>query len=109
LSEIARILIADPANAAVFSVASIWEVAIKASPGRDGFRVNPREFRDRLLANDYSELAVLSEHAIALSSLPTIHNDPFDRILVAQAMAEGPTLLTADPIVAKYPKAVRRV
>jgi PIN domain nuclease of toxin-antitoxin system len=56
-----------------------------------------------------TELAVTGEHAIVVASLPPLHKDPFDRILVAQSIVEGITLLTADPVVAQYPAPVRQV
>ena len=62
-----------------------------------------------MLDDGYVELPVLGQHAVALSSLPPIHKDPFDRILIAQAMVEGITLLTADPVIAKYPGPIRKV
>jgi PIN domain nuclease of toxin-antitoxin system len=62
-----------------------------------------------LLNNLYRELAVTGEHAIALGDLPSLHKDPFDRILVAQSAVEGITLLTSDPLVAQYAGPVRRV
>ncbi len=86
-----------------FSAASIWEIVIKNGLGRDDFKVDARVLRRGLLDNDYTELAITSDHAAMVESLPLIHKDPFDRILIAQAIAEGFTLLTADSIVAKYP------
>jgi PIN domain nuclease of toxin-antitoxin system len=68
-----------------------------------------RVLRRGLLENGYRELAIQGEHAVALGGLPPIHKDPFDRILVAQAMVEGIMLLTADPMVASYPCPVRKV
>jgi len=62
-----------------------------------------------LLDNDYIELAITSEHALATDSLPPIHKDPFDRILIAQATIEGIILLTVDPLVAQYPGPIRKV
>jgi hypothetical protein len=62
-----------------------------------------------LLDNGYQELVITSEHTVSIDSLPPIHKDPFDRILVAQATVEGITLLTADALVAKYPGPVRQV
>ena len=59
--------------------------------------------------NGYSELPILSEHAVAVDSLPPLHKDPFDRILVAQATVEGIILLTVDPMVAHYAGPVQRV
>ena len=80
---------------------------IKRGVGRDDFQVDPRLLRRGLLDNGYTELAITSEHAITVDLLPPIHKDPFDRVLIAQAMVEGITLLTADPIVARYPGPVR--
>ena len=109
LSAAARRLIEDPQNELMFSSASLWEVAIKRGLGRSDFRVDPRLFRRGLLDNGYHELPVTSEHAVAIDGLPPLHKDPFDRMLVAQAMVEGIALLTADPLVAQYPGPVRRV
>jgi PIN domain nuclease of toxin-antitoxin system len=109
LSEAARTLIDSPANELFFSAASLWEIAIKKSLGREDFKVNVRVLRRGLLDNGYSELPIGSEHAVAVESLPLIHKDPFDRILVSQATIEGFTLLTADVLVAQYGGPVRMV
>jgi PIN domain nuclease of toxin-antitoxin system len=109
LSKVARTLINDPDNEVVFSVASLWEIAIKRSLDRDDFQVDPRLLRRSLLDNGYVELPITSEHALATGSLPPIHKDPFDRILIAQAIVEGITLLTVDPLVKRYPGSVRKV
>jgi PIN domain nuclease of toxin-antitoxin system len=109
LSRVARTLINDPDNEVVFSVASLWEIAIKRSLGRDDFQLDPRLLRRGLLDNGYVELPITSEHALATDSLPSIHKDPFDRILIAQAIVEGITLLTVDPLVKRYPGPVRKV
>lgn len=102
-----RALLDDPDNQPIFSAASLWEIAIKKSLGRGDFIVDARALRHGLLDNGYSELAVSGEHAVAVDALPPIHKDPFDRILVAQAIVESVTLLTADAIVAQYPGPVR--
>lgn len=104
-----RALIESPENELVFSAVSVWEVAIKHGLGRTDFQVDARLLRRGLLDNGYNELPVLSEHAVAIDSLPVIHKDPFDRLLIAQATIEGITLLTADPVVAQYPGPVRKV
>jgi len=109
LSAAARALIDDPNNVLLFSAASLWEVAIKRGLGREDFQVDARLLRRGLLDNGYQELPIASEHAVAIDSLPPIHKDPFDRLLIAQAMVEGITLLTADPLVAQYPGPVRQV
>ena len=105
----ARELIGAPENELFFSSANLWEVLIKRSLGRDDFKVDARVLRRALLDNGYGELPIGSEHVVAIDSLPMIHKDPFDRILVAQATVEGITLVTADQIVAKYPGPVRLV
>lgn len=109
LSAAARKLINDAGNDLMFSAASFWEIAIKRGLGRNDLRMDPRLLRRGLLDNDYTELQVGSDHAIAIESLPLLHRDTFDRILIAQAMVEGITLLTADPLVAQYPGPIRRV
>ena len=109
LSSAARSMLDHPENELLFSAASLWEVALKRGLGREDFHVDPRLLRRGLLDNGYRELPITSEHAVMIDSLPPIHKDPFDRILVAQSMVEGITLLTADPLVARYPGPVRRV
>jgi PIN domain nuclease of toxin-antitoxin system len=109
LSSTARALIGEPDNALTFSSVSLWEVAIKAERGRDDFRIDVSSLRRSLFDNEYAELSMTGAHAVALGSLPPIHRDPFDRMLVAQAIVEGLTLVTSDPAVAKYPGPIRLV
>lgn len=109
LSSDARTLLEDPVNELIFSAASLWEIAIKRSLGRADFQVDARVLRRGLLDNGYLELPITSEHAVFIDSLPPIHKDPFDRILVAQATVEGITLLTGDALVAQYPGPIRAV
>ena len=109
LSAKAQAMIADPANSLYFSVASLWEVAIKSALGRPDFTVDAAELRLGLVANDYDELPIESAHVLRLPTLPPLHADPFDRILLAQAMAEGQVLLTADAKVLAYGGPVRAV
>jgi PIN domain nuclease of toxin-antitoxin system len=97
----------DPESDLLFSVASLWEIVIKRGLNRPDFQVDARLLRRGLLDNGYQELPILSEHVVAVDSLPPIHKDPFDRLLVAQATVEGITLLTDDPIVAQYPGPVQ--
>jgi PIN domain nuclease of toxin-antitoxin system len=107
LSPATRTLIEAVEHALVFSAASLWEIVIKRSLGRADFVVDPRLLRRGLLDNGYTELPITSEHALAVDALPPIHRDPFDRILVAQAAAEGMVLVTADPAVLQYPGPIR--
>jgi PIN domain nuclease of toxin-antitoxin system len=109
LPEGARPLMSDPDNELFFSVASLWEIVIKCGLGRDDFQVDPRLLRRGLLDNGYHELSILSAHVVAIGTLPLLYKDPFDRLLIAQAMVEGITLLTADARVAEYPGPVRYV
>lgn len=109
LSPLAADLLQDPRNELLFSAASIWEVAIKSSLDRSDFEIDARVLRRGLLDNDYLELTVTSEHAVAIDVLPLIHKDPFDRILIAQAMVEGITLLTSDTQVMQYSGPIREV
>jgi PIN domain nuclease of toxin-antitoxin system len=109
LSSAARALIGKPDNALTFSSVSLWEVAIKAERGHDEFRIDVSSLRRSLFDNEYEELPVTGAHAAALSGLPPIHKDPFDRMLIAQAAVEGLTLLTSDRTVAKYPGPIRLV
>jgi len=107
LSAVAEI--ENASNDLLFSPASLWEVAIKRGLGRDDFTIDPRLLRRGLLDNGYQELPITSEHAVAIDGLPPIHKDPFDRILVAQAIVEGITLLTVDDVVAHYPGPIRKL
>lgn len=109
LSKTARTLIEDAGNELVFSAASLWEITIKCSLGREDFHVDPRLLRRGLLDNAYQELPITSQHAVAVDALPAIHRDPFDRLLISQASLEGMLLLTRDAIVARYPGPIQAV
>jgi len=82
--------------------ASLWEIAIKYDLRRPDFEVDSRLLRRNLLT-------VTGEHAAAVTGLPLLHRDPFDRMLVAQSIVEGIMLLTGDPLVARYPGPIQRV
>lgn len=109
LSATARRILSHSKNELFFSAASLWEISIKNSLRREYFRVEPRLLRRGLLDNGYTELSITSQHAVNIDSLPDLHKDPFDRILLAQAMTEGITLLTGDAQLARYPGPVRKV
>jgi PIN domain nuclease of toxin-antitoxin system len=102
LSQKACDLVGDPQNDLVFSAASLWEIAIKNGLGREDFKVDARQLRRGLLENDYSELEISGQHAIATTHLLPIHKDPFDRMLIAQATVEGLAMITSDAMVARY-------
>jgi PIN domain nuclease of toxin-antitoxin system len=109
LSAAARKLLNSSRNELLFSAASLWEIAIKNTLGREDFRVDPRLLRRGLLDNGYTELPITSQHAVNIDSLPPLHKDPFDSLLVEQALSEGITLVTGDAQLARYPGPVRKV
>jgi PIN domain nuclease of toxin-antitoxin system len=104
-----RNLLEDDESDVFFSAASLWELTIKRALRRDGFNVEPRLLHRALLANGFKEVAVNTQHAFVLETLPLIHKDPFDRILIAQATCEGMLLLTSDETVARYQGPIRLV
>ena len=109
LSPAARAMIEDLGNELLFSAASVWEVVIKRALGRPDVRIDPRLLRRGLVENGYIELPVTTDHALAVDMLPHCHKDPFDRLLVAQALPEGLSFVTADAQLAAYPGDVRLV
>jgi PIN domain nuclease of toxin-antitoxin system len=109
LSKVARELIENPGNELYFSAASIWEIAIKSSLGREDFKADSRLVRRGLIDNGYREIPISSEHAVGVQALPFIHKDPFDRLLISQSMSEGIWLVTADPVLSQYPGMVQSV
>ncbi len=104
-----RRLLEDPANDVYYSAASLWEIAIKAALRKSDFRVDLALLRQGLAAMDFVELPISGAHAERLASLPPIHKDPFDRMLVAQSLAESLVLLTNDVTLAAYGEGVKIV
>jgi PIN domain nuclease of toxin-antitoxin system len=103
LSEEARSAIFDENNKIVVSVASLWEMAIKTNLGKLTPPRSLGEIFGEYRAMGAEVLPITEAHAIGVSTLPNIHRDPFDRLLVAQAMIEGLTIVTDDPFIAQYP------
>jgi PIN domain nuclease of toxin-antitoxin system len=103
LPKDAAAMVIDGDNTLYFSPASLWEVGIKQRLGRSDFKVDLDILRRGLLDNQYQELPITSLHALALTHLPQIHKDPFDRMLLAQAKTEGISLLTSDSALRDYP------
>ena len=102
LRESARTRLTDQSNQLWFSAVSLWEVAIKRGLNRPDFTIDPGPLRAGLLSNGYQELQLDGRHCLGLGTLPLLHNDPFDRMLIVQAAAEGMVLLTADEKVLQY-------
>jgi PIN domain nuclease of toxin-antitoxin system len=107
-AKVAR-LFQDGRHEFFYSAASLWEIAIKAAKGRKDFAADTAAIRDALDTNGFHELPVAAQHAVALSGLPPIHADPFDRMLVAQALAEPMALITSDERLAAYPGTIEVV
>ena len=99
----------DADNTLYFSTASIWEMSIKLTRARKDLEIDIRQWRAGMLDNGYQELEITSAHAMSVRDLPDIHKDPFDRLLLSQAMREDLTLVTADEILATYPGPILKV
>ncbi len=106
LSAETRAVLEDPANEVFFSSASVWEIAIKFALGRADFKVSPEEIVEAAAASGFVELPVGSAAALKVARLPHLHRDPFDRMLVAQAMTEPAQLYTTDKELAAYSELV---
>lgn len=109
LGTAARKLILNPDNKIFVSSASVWEISIKHSLGRGDMPISGARAAELFAAAGYRELPVSWRHAAATEQLPPIHKDPFDRILIAQAMMEPMTLLTRDGILPGYGDMVQSV
>ena len=109
LSPSARTLLNAPENSLFFSAASLWEIVIKLGLDRPDFQVDPQRLRKMLVVHGYTELPITADHTLKVQSLPPLHRDPFDRLLLAQARAEGMVLLTADAAVTQYQESVAAV
>ena len=99
----------DPGNEVLFSAASLWEIAIKAGLGRADFNFDPQRVLQAALETGFVELPVCSAAAILVAKLPPHHRDPFDRLLIAQAMSEPVRFYTADPLLPPYSELVTLV
>jgi PIN domain nuclease of toxin-antitoxin system len=98
LGTVARAAIADRGNALFLSIASAWEIAVKRARGKLELPMDAATYiGSRLSRSQATLLAISLDHVFALSSLPDRHRDPFDRMLVAQALVEGMRLVSADP------------
>jgi PIN domain nuclease of toxin-antitoxin system len=107
-ASVAR-LFRDGRHRFFYSAASLWEIAIKASRGREDFVADVAAIRETLEDNGFDELPITGQHAVAVAGLPPIHADPFDRMLVAQALAEPMAFITTDERLATYPGTIEVV
>jgi len=97
----AQAMIADPANQVLFSVVSLWEIAIKVRVGK--LKADIGEIESQIERDGFRRIAITPEHLRALMSLPQHHRDPFDHLLMAQAVGEDAVFLTSDRQLARYP------
>lgn len=104
LPETARGLIGDPGNKPMISVASVWEIAIERGAGK---LEAPADLLDTIRSEGFTLLPIEPEDAWAVAELPQHHRDPFDRILLSQALARGLPIITDDPRFSQYPVAIR--
>lgn len=103
LSPTARGIVEDGSNEILVSAACGYELAYKAAIGRLTLPESPEAYvTGRLVANGFDALPVSMDHALRAATLPRIHRDPFDRILIAQAQLESVPILTADPAIGRY-------
>ena len=109
LPGMARAMLDSDEHTPMFSPVSLWEVAIKRGLGRPDFRLDPGLLRRGLVDNGWLELPIDGRHAVTVAGLEPIHEDSFDRILVAQALVEGILLLTSDHVVGRYMGPIRVV
>lgn len=109
LPKKARELIASPKSSVWISAATVWEIAIKHALKRGDMPVSGQDALRYFQESGYRFLSVEPEHAAAVGELPAHHADPFDRILVAQALVEPMRLMTHDPIVARYSDTVMEI
>jgi PIN domain nuclease of toxin-antitoxin system len=109
LDATTRAVLEDPSNEVLFSAASLWEIAIKAGLGRPDFAVDPKRILRAAQETGFVELPVRSDAAVLVGGLPQHHRDPFDRLLVAQAIAEPVRFYTADPLLPPYSELVTLV
>jgi PIN domain nuclease of toxin-antitoxin system len=105
----ARRLMEDPKNEVLYSAASLWEIAIKAALRKPEFKADVELLRPALVEMGFFELEISGVHALKVASLPPLHKDPFDRMLVAQSLSEPLVLLTNDALLAGYGEVVRVV
>ncbi|MBB5372707.1 type II toxin-antitoxin system VapC family toxin [Acidocella aromatica] len=109
LDATTRTALEDAGNEVLFSAASLWEIAIKAGLGRPDFAFEPRQILCAALDTGFVELPVHADAAILVAKLPPHHRDPFDRLLIAQAMSEPVRFYTADPVLPPYSELVTLV
>ena len=102
LPRTVRTQLLDPGNEVYYSAASLWEIAIKGGLRREDFRIDPGALMAALRESGFLELPITAVHAVGVAELPALHKDPFDRLLIAQSMAEPMTLLTNDATLGDY-------
>lgn len=109
LSAATRQMLETPDNEVYYSAANLWEIAIKSSLRRTDFQIDPEQLLAALPTMDFTELPITARHAAAVARLPSLHRDPFDRLLIAQSQVEPMILLTNDELLVQYGANVRPI
>jgi len=109
LTPAVQALLEEPEHEVLFSAASIWEIAINYALGRADFQVLPDAIVEAALNSGFAELPIRSAAALKVAQLPHLHRDPFDRLLIAQAMTEPAAFYTSDDTLQAYSELVVRV
>lgn len=104
LSRLARDLIADPTNDVYLSAVSAWEIAIKNGIGRLELEIPPEEYvPEQRRLHRIEPLSITEADALQVGNLPNVHRDPFDRLIVAQAIVQDMSVVTNDSLIGRYP------
>lgn len=102
-----QIQLSDPENTVYFSVASIWEIAIKSSLNKAAFNFSPEVIHQLAIETGFTELAIQAQHTFATASMAWHHRDPFDRLFIAQTLSLPAYLLTSDSVLEQYTELVQ--
>ena len=109
LPDDTQALLQDPASTVYFSAASLWEIAIKHSLGRESFDFLPEDIHQLALQTGFAELPIEASHSYEIARMPWHHRDPFGRLLIAQAHSLPAYLLTTDSALEQYSDLVKRI
>ena len=104
ISTNAKDIISNPDNEVYFSVVSAWEIIIKVGTGKLSLSESPETYiPSRIASNQFEILPVQISHILRINSLPNLHKDPFDRLLIAQSLVKNLSLITVDNAIVQYP------
>lgn len=102
LPKKAKDILENPRNRLFVSAVNFWEITVKNALQKEDFKIDPYRFREQLQEDGYEEMGIKIEHVMAVGWLPQIHKDPFDHLLIAQAVVEEIPLITHDKFIRRY-------